>query len=189
MLYVRHAERKRLTDHQAIEWIIENALAYQPGLIGIESHKFGLVRDLLPFILGQMVRMGKVPKPLLEYAHRIPYRLVELQHHSRPKGLRIGNLSGWVEKGLVLFAQNGMTDLKDELLRFDKSQRDNIIDALAYILDVVVFPAASDPPKTLVVPDYLKKTDEEREADFWTKMPDVVRPGQLILSDDVEHLF
>jgi len=189
VLYVRHAERKRLTDHQAIEWIIETALAYQPGLIGIESHKFGLVRDLLPFILGQMVRMGKVPKALLEYAQRIPYRLVELQHHSRPKGLRIGNLSGWIEKGLVLFAPNGMADLRDELIRFDKSQRDNIIDALAYILDVVVFPAATDPPKLLVVPDHLKKTDEERERESWDKMPGVVRPGQLILSDELDHLF
>jgi hypothetical protein len=178
-----------LTDHQAIEWIIETALAYQPGLIGIESHKFGLVRDLLPFILGQMVRMGKVPKALLEYAARIPYRLVELQHHSRPKGLRIGNLSGWVEKGLVLFAPNGMADLRDELIRFDKSQRDNIIDALAYILDVVVFPAVTDPPKLLVVPDHLKKTDEERERESWDKMPGVVRPGQLILSDELDHLF
>ena len=189
MLYVRHAARKRLTDHQAIEWIIETALAYQPGLIGIESHKFGLVRDLLPFILGQMVRMSKVPKALLEYAARIPYRLVELQHHSRPKELRIGNLSGWVEKGLVLFAPNGMADLRDELIRFDKSQRDNIIDALAYILDVVVFPAVTDPPKMLVVPDHLKKTDEERERESWDKMPGVVRPGQLVLSDEVEHLF
>jgi len=189
LLYVRHAARKRLTDHQAIEWIIETALAYQPGLIGIESHKFGLVRDLLPFILGQMVRMGRVPKALLEYAARIPYRLVELQHHSRPKGLRIGNLSGWVEKGLVLFAPNGMADLRDELIRFDKSQRDNIIDALAYILDVVVFPAATDPPKLLVVPDHMKKTDEERERESWDKMPGVVRPGQLILSEEVDHLY
>jgi len=188
-LYVRYAARQRLTDHAAIEWIIETALAYQPGLIGIESHKFGLVRDLLPFILGHMVKGGRVPFPLMEYAKRIPYRLVELQHHSRPKGLRIGNLSGWWEKGQILLAPNGMADLKDEALRFDKSQRDNILDALAYILDVVVFPSATDPPKLLVVPEYLKKTDEERERESWDKMPGVVRPGQLLLSDDVEHLF
>jgi hypothetical protein len=82
-----------------------------------------------------------------------------------------------------------MADLKDEALRFDKSQRDNILDALAYILDVVVFPSATDPPKTLVVPDHLKKTDEERERESWDKLPGVVRAGQLILSEDVEHLF
>jgi hypothetical protein len=82
-----------------------------------------------------------------------------------------------------------MADLKDELLRFDKSQRDNIIDALAYILDVVVFPSVTDPPKTLVVPDHLKKTDEERERESWEKMPGVVRSGQLPLDDNVEHLF
>jgi len=191
-LYFRYAARKRYSDHQTIEWIIETALAYQSGLIGIESHKFGLVRDLLPFILGQMIRMGKVPKPLLEYAQRIPYRLVELKHHSRPKELRIGNMSGWWEKGQMLLSPNGMADFRDELMRFmpgKEQRRDNIIDAAAYILDVVVFPAATDPPKMLVVPDHLKKTDEERERESWDKMPGVVRPGQLILSEDVEHLF
>jgi len=191
-LYVRYAARRRLTDHQTIEWIIETALAHQPGLIGIESHKFGLVRDLLPFILGQMVKMGKVPKALLEYAQRIPYRLVELKHHSRPKELRIGNMSGWFEKGVVFLAPNGMDDFRDELLKFmpgKEQRRDNIIDAAAYILDVVVFPAVTDPPKLLVVPDHLKKTDEERERESWDKMPGVVRPGQLILSDELDHLF
>ena len=191
-LYCRYAARKRYSDHQTIEWLIETALAFQPGLIGIESHKFGLVRDLLPFILGQMVRMGKVPKPLLEYAQRIPYRLTELKHHSRPKELRIGNMSGWWEKGLMLLAPNGMADFRDELMRFmpgKEQRRDNIIDAAAYILDVMVFPSVTDLPKVLVVPDHLKKTDEEREREFWTKMPEVVRSGQLLLSDDVEHLF
>jgi len=191
-LYCRYAARKRMTDHQTIEWIIEEALAYQSGLIGIESHKFGLVRDLLPFILGQMIRMGKIPKPLLEYAQRIPYRLVELQHHSRPKPLRIGNMSAWFERGQMLLAPGGMADFRDELLRFDpsrESRRDNIIDAAAYILDVVVFPSPTDPPKLLVVPDHLKKTDEEREKTAWEKIPSVVRPGQHVLSEDLEHLY
>jgi hypothetical protein len=41
----------------------------------------------------------------------------------------------------------------------------------------------------LVVPDHLKKTDEERERESWDKMPGVVRPGQLLLSEDVDHLY
>ena len=188
-LYVRYAARARKTDHATIEWIIETALTFQPGLIGIESHKFGLVRDLLPFILAQMGKMGRIPNPLMEFAHRIPYRLVELKHHSRPKKLRIGNLSAWFEKGQVYLAPTGMEDLKEELLRFDKSPRDNIIDALAYVLDVVVFPSPTDPPKELVVPKHLKMTDEEREAEFWKNMPSVVQPGKFGLSDDVEHLY
>ena len=191
-LYCRYAARKHATDHATIEWLIETALAYQPGLIGVESHKFGLVRDLLPFILSQMAKMGKIPKPLMEYAQRIPYRLIELKHHSRPKELRIGNMSAWFERGQVLLAPTGMADLKDELLRFlpgKGQQRDNIADAAAYILDVLVFPSATDPPKVLVVPDHLKKTDEQRERDSWEKIPNVVRPAQTLLSDDIEHLF
>lgn len=188
-LYCRYAARKHATDHATIEWLIDTACSYQAGFIGIESHKYGLVCDLLPFVLRQMIRMGKVPKPLIKYAERIPYRLCELRHQSRNKGQRISDMSAWWERGQMLMAPHGMADFKDELLRFDKSQRDNIIDAAAYILDVVVFPSPTDAPKPLVVPEHLKKTAEQLEQEFWEKMPDVVRPEQYALSEDIDHLY
>jgi len=188
-LYCRYAARKFATDHAVIEWMIETACAYQPSFIGVESHKYGLVRELLPFILRQMIRMGRIPKPLIEYAERIPYRMMELKHQSRNKGLRISNMSAWFERGQMLLAPTGMSDFVDELLRFDKSQRDNIIDAAAYILDVVIFPSPQDPAKLLVVPEHLKKTAEQLEEEYWKSVPDVVTPHQSMLSDDVDHLF
>ncbi len=82
-----------------------------------------------------------------------------------------------------------MKDLIDEMHRMGSSPRDNILDSLAYILDVAVFPSVGDPEKKLVVPEHLKMTDEEREKEFWKRIPDLVRPEERAWSDDVEHLY
>jgi hypothetical protein len=60
-----------------------------------------------------------------------------------------------------------MDALIDELLRFGKTIHDDIADALAYILDVVVFPENVPQQKIL---DDRHKTQEELEKEYWEQM-------------------
>ena len=156
-LYVRFAERAKLTDAKAGERIIEVALVYEPDFICIEEFRFSAFRDLITFIIPQWIRQGRIPKTKQRYAALIPYRLVELKHKNRPKKLRIINLSGWIEGGRVLFAPSGMNQLYEELTQFGKTERDDILDAFAYILDIVQFPDYESPVKD----DEVIKSPEE----------------------------
>lgn len=171
-LYVRYAQRDKKTDADAVKWIVEIAMIYQPMMIGVEEFRYGTFKDLADYIIPQMIRQGKIPPHLAEYCLRIPYRMVELKHHNRPKKLRIQNLTGWVQQGNFLFAPHGMDDFFEELLRWDKWERDDIVDAAAYVLDIVVFPTEKDPPKTFILSDELKMTPEQRERKFWTNLKD-----------------
>jgi hypothetical protein len=185
-IYVRYAQRDRKTDSDAVRWMIQTACIYQPSMICVEEFKFNTFRELAEFIVPQMILNCEVPKPLFEYVERIPYRMVELHHHSRPKMLRMTALTGWVKEGKVLFAPSGMQDLNEEMLRCGKTERDDLLDALAYILDVVIFPAPTDPPKYLVLPDEMKMTPEEKERKFWENLRDsnYADEGRYISDDD-----
>ena len=187
-LYVRSAQRKKGTDLEIVEWMVETAVINQSQIIGVEEYRCMTFRDLATFLIPQMIRQGKVPKHLIEYANRIPYRMVELKHHNRPKPLRIKNLTGWFEQGKVFLAPTGMDDLIEELIRAGKTERDDLADALAYVLDVVIFPAVTDPPQTLIVPDYLKMTAEEKEKKEWDEQSEAVYVGQNYIEDD-DSLF
>jgi len=173
-MYVKSAVRKQVTDSKAVEWIIETALKHQPMMIGIEENKFNVFKELMEFLIPQMAKQGKVPMELYGYALRMPRLLIELQHHSRPKELRIGNLCGYFEQGLVILAPYGMEDLIDEAMRFNpngSTSYDDLLDALAYALDVVVFPKTEEDIPRLIVPEEYKQTAEQREEQYWDTLP------------------
>jgi hypothetical protein len=120
-----------------------------------------------------------IPKEHIEYARTLPYICVELTHKGRPKPTRVGQLTGWIEpKGIgsrLLFAVTGMEDVIDELLRFPKAKKDDIADALGYILDLLAmvgFPKSNDPVKYLVVPDEMKMSPEKRIEKDWEQYRD-----------------
>ena len=143
-LYVRYAAKKKLTDLQLAEWIIEVALRFRPYFIGIEEGKLETLRSLMEFVIPQMKAMGKIPNEI-DYDYKsLPMMAQPLKHRNRPKFIRIGNLSGWIENGRLLFAQDGMSALKSELIHFEKTRHDDLADALAYILDVVSFPMENE---------------------------------------------
>lgn len=166
-LYVILAQRRKLSDMKIVEWLIELASYYQPMMIGIEEGKFEIYRDLINFLAPQMIRMGRVAAGSHQYCSSISNILIPLKHKNRPKELRVRNLQGWVESGNLLFAPTGMDALIDELLRFGKTIHDDIADALAYILDVVVFPENVPQQKIL---DDRHKTQEELEKEYWEQM-------------------
>ncbi len=163
-LYVIFAQRKKISDMKVVEWLIEIASYYQPIMIGIEEGKFEIYRDLVNFLAPQMIRMNRVATGSHQYCSSIANILFPLKHKNRPKELRVRNLQGWVESGNLLFAPTGMDALLDELLRFGKTIHDDLADALAYILDVAVFPEKIPQAKVL---DDRHKTSEELEKEFW----------------------
>lgn len=186
-LYVRLAERHLITDKALAEKIITIALQFYPSLIGIEEGKFRTIRELLELMIPGLIRRGQVPKEHKEYVLRLPYILVELKHHGRPKELRIDNLSGWIESARMLFAPYGMDDVIDELLRFRKTSKDDIADALAYVLDLLArvgFPKPTDPVKFLVVPEELKMSPREREERDWEQYMEDCGLGEPIAKDE-----
>jgi hypothetical protein len=65
----------------------------------------------------------------------------------------------------MLFAPTGMDALLDEILRFGKMQKDDIVDALAYILDIGVFPQPGQGQQAVI--DTKPKTEEDYEREFF----------------------
>ena len=185
-IYVRFAQRKKVTDLNLIEWIVEVAPFYQPGQIGIEESKYDTLCSLADFHIPQLIRMGRIPPEHIEYVKTIPNILVELKHRGRPKPVRISNLTGWLQSGKMLLAPSGMQDLISELLRFKKTKKDDIIDALAYVLDLLVFPLPTDPEKYIILPDELKMTDQEKEKADWEQYLNEVRMMDPYFIEDID---
>jgi hypothetical protein len=182
-IYVQFAERRLVTDLSLVEWIMEVAFKYYPLVIGIEEFKFRSIVELMELKIDELIRLGQIPKDHIEYAKTLPYICVELQHKGRPKPTRVSHLTGWIEAKSVsgarmLFAPTGMEDVIDELLRFPKAKKDDIADALAYILDLLAlvgFPKADDPVKYLVVPGEMKMNPEQRMQKDWEQYKDEVK--------------
>jgi len=166
-LYVRYARRHLITDLNLAKKIIELAIIYTPGMIGIEDTKFETIREFLEIETSKQILAGDIKEEFIPYVRTLPFILIELKPSGRPKPVRISGLQAWIESGRMRFAMEGMEDAYDEFLRFPLSLRNDIIDALAYILDVLIFPTASDPPKYLTVPAHLKMTQREREEAEW----------------------
>jgi phage terminase large subunit-like protein len=187
-IYIQYAQRQKATDLNLIEWICEVAPIYQPGMIGIEENKFDTICDLAQYHIPQLIRAGKIPKEHIEYVRMIPNLFVELKHRGRPKHVRIANLTGYFQSGKMILARSGMQDLIDELLRFGKTKRDDILDALAYVLDLLIFPIPTDPEKTFVLTEEQKMTIEEREKkSFEDACKQAERLNEEILDDFEEE--
>jgi len=169
-IYIRYADQKKVSDKELCEWIVKQACIYQPDTIGIESEKYETMMELLEWIVPHMARMKMIPPGLKEYAYQLPYMITELRHRGRPKDVRIRNLTGWLEGGKVLWPIDGAEQLRDQLLRYPSSKYNDLPDALAYVLDLLVFPKEDDPEKVLEVPEELKRTQEERIEKEWEDM-------------------
>jgi hypothetical protein len=177
-IYVEHGKRYLITDRALAEWIIENAPIWKPDVIYIEDNKHGVIQDLLELLVGQYIRMGKIEKDNLEYVKTLPYILLEAFPRGRAKEARIRNLTGYVQNGTLLFPGHGAEDLEDEMVRYP-SMRDNVIDALAYLLDFMVFPKPTDPPKLSAV----HNSREEKEEAEWEGIKEDHKIGERKFDD------
>jgi len=172
--YIERGERYMITDKALAEFIISEAPKYNPDTIEIEENKFAVIRDLLEILVPQKLRMGKVPEEYIEIVKNLPYILIELKPRQRNKIYRIKHLSGWIESGRFKFPYNNAEDLIKEIVRFPSTKYDDIVDALAYCLDNIYFPAKTDTPKALVLSKSEKMTDVEREKEEWDNIEELV---------------
>ncbi|MBW1975226.1 MAG: hypothetical protein JRI45_06610 [Deltaproteobacteria bacterium] len=183
--YIRFGERKRLTDMQLCEYIVDKALVYFPEAIIVEDVKFETIKDLLEIIVGQRLRRRQIPAEYIDYIKSLPYILMQAKPAGRSKELRIANLAGRIEAGDFVFPMHGAEDLETELKRFPTYHVKDTADAFAYVLDFMYFPKQNEPVKTFIVPDRLKKTPEELEKEHWEELKeDVYLDGWDVNPDD-----
>lgn len=150
--YVFEAIRKRnMQPSDIINKIIQLHYQYKPEVVGIESITYqgqikeGLQRELDKLHLFQAV--------------------TDLHHHNRDKGQRIRGLQPLYKNGKIYHAK-GLYDLELELLSWSPNStvHDDVIDALAYIRDIVYAPDSTE----VEIVDKIKTTDS---------------PGLMIMAD------
>lgn len=157
--YIDHGKRYMITDKALAEWIIVNSTRWRPDGIYVEDSKYQVIQEMMELLIPQMHRMGKIAEEDYEYIKTLPYILQEVAPHGRPKEMRIRNLTSYFESGQFALPYTGAEDLEEELVRFP-STKDDVVDSLAYVLDVLIFPRPSDPPK-------VTKTFEDKEEEYW----------------------
>lgn len=128
--YVVEAMRKKgMQPSEMINKIIDLMLQYRPEMVGIESVTY---QGQIKYSLDQKLLKMKLDT----YTH-----VCELKHGNRIKDNRIMGLQPLYESGRIWHRQN-LLDLEDELINFSLKARkhDDVIDALAYIRDMVYEP-------------------------------------------------
>jgi hypothetical protein len=168
-IYVEHGKRYMITDRNLAEKIIELAMIYRPDEIGAEDVKFQSLVDLVELVVAEQLRHLMVNKEDAEYMKLIPRIMIELKPRGRPKVVRITQLTGFFESGKILLPFSGAEDLEDEYKKYP-SVKDDVLDSLAYVLDVGVFPRPTDPPKIFELTKQEKQTTEERIQEEWDKI-------------------
>lgn len=122
-LYVAEIIHKRMLPKETIDKIFDVYRRFEPEVIGIESVGFQ--------------KMLKYEAEDQRKKHRLFPRIVELSSEGRRKRLRIEALQPRFQTGTI-FIRREQTNLETELLRFPSPRcHDDIIDALAYQLQLI----------------------------------------------------
>jgi len=134
--YVRFAQRFRINPSEIIQklfWINEK---FSPMTIGVEDVAFQ--RSIIHFAHEEMKRRNK----------RIPIAGVK-RGPDKTKEMRILGLVPRFEWG-NLFLTQGMNDLELELAKFSRGAHDDLIDSLASLEEIIVYPhnprSKNEPP-------------------------------------------
>lgn len=125
LLYVYEYTYGIMSTYDLIESIFEHNAKYQPVAVGVESNGF---QRLIQIPLRDAMMKRKIALPIVELR----------PHNNKSKAQRILALQPRFENGTI-FIRKGQGHLKDQLRRFPKG-RDDILDALAYQLQVAVPP-------------------------------------------------
>ncbi|MHA2313962.1 MAG: hypothetical protein ACXACF_01530 [Candidatus Hermodarchaeia archaeon] len=182
--YVRLGMRKKITNRNMIDWICKHLPKYNPAIIGIESNSYTTIQELMELVIPQKLKRKEIPDGYRETVAGFVHICQELKHRGRNKKVRIENMHGYVEDATVLFPRQGAEDLIEELLRLGSWGTDDTADAFGYLQDLLSFPEKTDPERILIVPERMKKTNEEREADDWEQYKDDAFLGMQNPYDD-----
>lgn len=168
--YIDYGKRHLITDKALAEWIIQNSPRWKPDSIFIEDNKYNVIFELLEILIPQLHRMGRLNEEDYEYIKTLPYILQEVSPRGRIKDARIRHLPGMFESGQFILPFVGAEDLEEEMIRYP-SPKDDVVDSLAYVLDVMAFPKPTDPPK-------VEKTAEEKEEEEWDNIREECYVGE-----------
>ena len=119
--YVRMAERLRITEGELIDKIFDLKAYYNPEMFGIEQRAYK--NTIKPAMDDEMRKRGKF------------FKVEEMKDLGRNKASRIEGLVPRFESGSIYLLRD-QSDLIDELIKFPKSGKDDLSDALAYHLDI-----------------------------------------------------
>ena len=131
-----HIENIHVTPSQLIELIFRLSEMYHPNAIGIELTAF---QKVLQYSLNEEMRKRNRHLPI-----------TELRIQDRSKDERIRALQPLYANGKILHSKEvrNLNLLEEQLLRFPRGRHDDVIDALASTLELIV------PPRQRVDEDY-----------------------------------
>lgn len=137
-LYVRHILRMKMTYSDIIRNMFDLYNRYQPKLVILET--IGTQKSIMYELANEQKRRGTW----------IPLR--EISGSNRPKEERIRGLAPFYENGhaVHIIGANQIDDLEYELLQFPVGEHDDIIDALARVLE---FASPPNAPNSLLDED------------------------------------
>lgn len=113
---------KRLDSAQLIDYLFELKRNYNPDVLAMEDFLF--TKAVQPFLRVEETRRN-------EHLY-----VKKLKPHRRGKEARIAGLMKFVETGRIKFIQNQNSYLLEEMIRFPMGDTDDVLDALAYQLDI-----------------------------------------------------
>jgi len=127
-IFILDIVRARMSPNQIIDQIFRFVSFFNLNDVGVEQTAF---QKALGYSLRDDIRFKKRP-----------FHVTELKPNERTKDQRIKGLQPLYENGKIFHKKELGNNiyLEDELVRFPRSSHDDIIDALAYALDVI-FPA------------------------------------------------
>ena len=122
-IYVVETINKRMLPSETVDCLFDTFKRWNSSGVAIET--LGFQKMLKYDIERERKRRRSYP------------RIIELKSGGRRKGLRIEALQPWFESGKIFIKQD-QKELKSQLLSFPSTRsHDDIIDALAYQLDII----------------------------------------------------
>jgi len=154
--YVRMAYRQRITATDTVRWIFKVFKEFKPMILGIEDVAYQA--SLLHFMQEEMIKSGvMVP---LKGIKRTTAQKDGTKRDNNSKPFRIRSLVPRFEMGKILINQ-GLDDFIMEYTTFPRGAHDDLLDALASIEEIVVYP-----DKQKEVNDVRNPNDPRYEKEF-----------------------
>ncbi len=146
-MYILKYLRGRWSPKETVKHMYDLKEFYRPKKVGIEQVNFA--KMLKYFVKDEGLNRNDPIKP------------VELKHGGVNKHLRIRALQPYYEYGMV-YHSSDMHDLEDELITFPKGKNDDLIDALAYVLEIMKMGGVEPEQHKFVIDNFIRYSDYEK---------------------------
>ena len=151
---------KHLKPYDAIYEMFRTRQRWHPNVFGVETNNFQ--------------KLFKYELERYEQKHGVILPITEITHTIKSKEMRVLALQPYFEQGKV-FVRKDMIELIEQIFTFPRSKHDDLIDALAMILEVMHTPW-KDPAEI---------AEEEKITKPWLKRPTMMRiPTDEILGSE-----